>query len=78
MQGLEDKVVPPNQAEMMFDALKAKGLETYYITFPDEQHGFRQAENIKKAIDSEFYFYSLIFGYQPADDINFEEFNVGK
>lgn len=69
LQGLEDKVVPPNQAEMMFNALKEKGVETYYITFPDEQHGFRKAENIKKAIDSEFYFYSLVFGYQVADNL---------
>ena len=67
LQGLEDKVVPPNQAEMMYNALKEKGLPTDYVTFPDEQHGFRQAENIKKAIDSEFYFYSLVFGYQVAD-----------
>jgi dipeptidyl aminopeptidase/acylaminoacyl peptidase len=69
LQGLEDKVVPPNQAEMMFNALKEKGVETYYVTFPDEQHGFRKAENIKKAIDSEFYFYSLVFGYQVADNL---------
>ncbi len=69
LQGLEDKVVPPNQAQMMFNALKDKGVQTYYVTFPDEQHGFRKAENIKKAIDSEFYFYSLVFGYQVADHL---------
>ena len=68
-QGLEDRVVPPKQAEMMFNALKEKGVETYYVTFPDEQHGFRKAENIKKAIDSEFYFYSLVFDYQVADNL---------
>ncbi|BAW97054.1 prolyl oligopeptidase family protein [[Synechococcus] sp. NIES-970] len=66
-QGLEDKVVPPNQAEMMVDALKTKGLPVAYVPFAGEQHGFRQAENIKKALDSEFYFYSQIFGFTPAD-----------
>lgn len=49
-QGLEDKVVPPNQAEMMYNALKEKGIKTSYITFADEQHGFRKAENIKKSL----------------------------
>ena len=67
-QGLEDKVVPPNQAEMMVKALNDKGIETLYITFPDEQHGFRKAENIKKALDGEFYFYGQIFGYQIPED----------
>jgi dipeptidyl aminopeptidase/acylaminoacyl peptidase len=47
-QGLEDKVVPPNQAEMMFAAIKEKELPVAYVTFEDEGHGFRQADNIKK------------------------------
>ena len=68
-QGLEDKVVPPNQAEMMVEAIKQKGIPVAYITFADEGHGFRQADNIKKAIDSEFYFYSRVFGFEPADDL---------
>lgn len=63
-QGLEDKVVPPNQAEMMVKALENKGIKTIYITFPDEQHGFRKAENIKRALEVEFEFYSFIFNYQ--------------
>jgi dipeptidyl aminopeptidase/acylaminoacyl peptidase len=65
-QGLEDKVVPPNQAEMMVDALKAKGIPVEYVTFPDEQHGFRQAANIKRALTDEFSFYARIFGFEPA------------
>ncbi len=69
-QGLEDKVVPPNQAEMMVEAIKQKGIPVAYITFADEGHGFRQADNIKKAIDSEFYFYSRVFGFEPADDLD--------
>jgi dipeptidyl aminopeptidase/acylaminoacyl peptidase len=68
-QGLEDKVVPPNQAEMMVDALRAKGLPVAYVAFEGEQHGFRKAENIKRALDGEFYFYSRIFGFEPADVI---------
>jgi len=65
-QGLEDKVVPPNQAEMMVDALKAKGIPVEYVTFADEQHGFRQAANIKRALTDEFSFYARIFGFKPA------------
>ena len=68
-QGLEDKVVPPNQAEMMFEAIKAKGLPVAYIAFERESHGFRISENIKQALDSEFYFYSRVFGFEPADPI---------
>jgi dipeptidyl aminopeptidase/acylaminoacyl peptidase len=66
-QGLEDKVVPPNQAELMVEALRAKGLPVAYVTFEGEQHGFRKAENIKRALDAEFYFYARVFGYQPAE-----------
>jgi len=68
-QGLEDKVVPPNQAELMVDALRAKGLPVAYVAFEGEQHGFRKAENIKRALDSELYFYARIFGFEPADTI---------
>jgi dipeptidyl aminopeptidase/acylaminoacyl peptidase len=68
-QGLEDKVVPPNQAEMMVEALRQKGLPVAYVSFEGEQHGFRKAENIKRALDGEFYFYSQIFGFKPADEI---------
>ena len=68
-QGLEDRVVPPNQAEMMVEALKAKGLPVAYVPFAGEQHGFRQAESIKRALDAEFYFYSRLFGFTPADNL---------
>ena len=53
----------------MVDALKAKGLPVAYILFEGEQHGFRKAENIRRAIDSEFYFYSRVFGFEPADKL---------
>lgn len=68
-QGLEDKIVPPNQTEMMVEALKKKGLPVAYVLFEGEQHGFRKAENIKRALDGEFYFYSQIFNYEIADNI---------
>lgn len=68
-QGLEDKIVPPNQAEMMVVALKAKGLPVAYVLFAGEQHGFRRAENIKRALDGELYFYSRVFGFSLADQV---------
>jgi dipeptidyl aminopeptidase/acylaminoacyl peptidase len=68
-QGLEDKIVPPNQAEMMVEALRAKKLPVAYLTFEGEQHGFRQAANIKRSLDGEFYFYSRVFGFEPGDEI---------
>jgi dipeptidyl aminopeptidase/acylaminoacyl peptidase len=68
-QGLEDKVVPPNQAELMVEALRAKKLPVAYIAFEGEQHGFRQAKNIKRALDAELYFYSRVFNFTLADDI---------
>jgi dipeptidyl aminopeptidase/acylaminoacyl peptidase len=68
-QGAEDKVVPPNQAEMMVEALRAKKLPVAYVLFEGEQHGFRRAENIKRALDGEFYFYSRAFGFEPAEKI---------
>jgi len=68
-QGLEDRVVPPNQSEKMFEAVRAKKLPVAYLTFEGEQHGFRKAENIKRVLEAELYFYSKIFGFQPADSI---------
>ena len=68
-QGLEDKVVPPNQAEMMFNAVKSKGLPVAYLAFAGEQHGFRKAENMKRVLDAELYFYSKIFRFDPADPV---------
>ncbi|MEP6911971.1 MAG: S9 family peptidase [bacterium] len=66
-QGLEDKVVPPNQAEVMVDALREKGIPVAYLPFEGEQHGFRQAKNIKRALDAELYFYSRVFGFELAE-----------
>ena len=68
-QGLEDKVVPPNQAEMMVDALRAKGLPVAYVPFEGEQHGFRRSENIQRSLEAELYFYGQVFGFAPADTV---------
>ncbi len=68
-QGLEDRVVPPSQAEIMLEALRSRGLPVAYIPFEGEQHGFRRAENIKRALESEYYFYSQVFGFEPADEV---------
>jgi dipeptidyl aminopeptidase/acylaminoacyl peptidase len=57
-QGAEDPIVPPNQAAAMVEALKAKGLPFQYLLFDGEQHGFRRAQTIKRALDAELYFYS--------------------
>jgi dipeptidyl aminopeptidase/acylaminoacyl peptidase len=69
-QGLEDKVVPPNQAEKMADALRQKGIPVAYVSFPGEQHGFRRAANIRRAQDGELYFYARIFGFELAETLD--------
>ena len=68
-QGLEDRIVPPNQAEMMYEAVRSKGIPCAYLPFEGEQHGFRRAENIKRALEAELYFYSRVFGFDLADPI---------
>jgi dipeptidyl aminopeptidase/acylaminoacyl peptidase len=68
-QGLEDKIVPPNQAELIVSALRKKGLPVAYIAFEGEQHGFRIAKNIKRSLEGELYFYSQVFGLTLADPV---------
>lgn len=68
-QGLEDKVVPPNQAELMVEELKKNNIPVAYIPFEGEQHGFRRAENIKRTLEAELYFYSRVFNFELADKI---------
>ncbi len=67
MQGLDDPVVPPNQAESMVAALKRNGIPVAYLPFEGESHGFRQSSTVIKAIESEYYFYTRIFGIEPAE-----------
>jgi len=69
LQGLDDKVVPPNQSEMIFEALKKNCIPTAYIPFEGEGHGFRQPANNIKALNSELDFYGQIFGFTPAGEL---------
>jgi dipeptidyl aminopeptidase/acylaminoacyl peptidase len=69
LQGLEDEVVPPSQSEMIVDALRAKGVPVAYLGFEGEQHGFRRAENIRRALDAELSFYAQVLGFElPAGE----------
>jgi dipeptidyl aminopeptidase/acylaminoacyl peptidase len=68
-QGLEDQVVPPEQAEQMVRSLKEKGLPYAYLAFEGEQHGFRKAETIVRALEAELYFYSRVFGFELAQPV---------
>ncbi len=73
LQGEQDKVVPPEQAELMVKALQKRKLPYAYLTFPDEGHGFRLARSQIKAREAELSFFGQIFGFVPADasDPNF-------
>ena len=62
-QGLEDEIVPPNQSEAIVDALRSRGVPVTYVAFEGEQHGFRQAANIRRALDGELSFYAQVFGF---------------
>ncbi len=66
LQGLEDEVVPPNQSELIVDALKANGVPVAYLAFEGEQHGFRKAETIVRAAEAELSFYGQVFGFDPV------------
>jgi dipeptidyl aminopeptidase/acylaminoacyl peptidase len=59
-QGSEDKIVPPDQTELMVEALTRRGIAVGYLLFDGEQHGFRKADNIKRALDAELYFYAAL------------------
>jgi dipeptidyl aminopeptidase/acylaminoacyl peptidase len=68
-QGLEDKIVLPNQSELMVEALRNRRLPVAYLAFEGEGHGFRRAENIKRSLTAELYFYSRIFKFPLADSV---------
>ncbi|TYQ05721.1 UNVERIFIED_ORG: dipeptidyl aminopeptidase/acylaminoacyl peptidase [Zoogloea ramigera] len=65
-QGLDDKVVPPQQSEMMVDALRARGVPVAYVPLEGEGHGFRKGENIVRTLEAELYFYQRMFGLHDA------------
>jgi dipeptidyl aminopeptidase/acylaminoacyl peptidase len=69
-QGLEDTIVPAEQSETMFDALRDRGVPTAYVAYPGEYHGFTQEENIKRTLEAELYFYSRVFGFKIADEVS--------
>jgi dipeptidyl aminopeptidase/acylaminoacyl peptidase len=68
-QGLEDRIVPPNQARRMADAQRKKKLPVAHIEFDGEQHGFRKSENVKRALEGELFFFSKILGFGLADPV---------
>ena len=77
-QGLDDRVVPPEQALTMVNALRQKQMPVAYLPFEGESHGFRKAETIQRALEAELYFYGRIFRFKPADELPVVPiFNIG-
>lgn len=70
LQGLDDKIVLPNQAEMMVDALRKQGIPVAYVAYAGEGHGFRRAENIIHSRQAELSFYARVLGITPADELS--------
>jgi len=68
-QGAEDKAVPPRQSRAIVEAVRARGRPVAYIEFPGEQHGFRRAANIRRALEAELYFLGRVLGFTPADAV---------
>jgi dipeptidyl aminopeptidase/acylaminoacyl peptidase len=69
LQGADDEVVPPSQSEAVVEALEANGLPYAYLLFAGEQHGFRRADTIRRALEAEAYFYSRVLGFDLADEV---------
>ncbi len=68
-QGAEDKVVPPNQSELIVEALRTRKVPVAYLLYPGEGHGFRKPANIIRSLQSELSFYGQVFGFTPADQL---------
>ncbi|WP_219418069.1 S9 family peptidase [Pseudonocardia nigra] len=69
LQGAEDAIVPPSQSEQIVEALRARRVPVAYLLFDGEQHGFRRAENIRRALDAELSFYGQVLGFElPAGE----------
>ena len=77
LQGLEDEIVPPSQAEAIVGALAAGGVPHAYVPFEGEQHGFRKAENVIRSLEVELWFYGRVLGFDPADEIAAPDGAVG-
>jgi dipeptidyl aminopeptidase/acylaminoacyl peptidase len=69
LQGLEDKVVPPSQAEAVVAALAANGVPHAYLAFEGEGHGFRGEAAIRRTLEARLSFLGAVFGFEPADDL---------
>ncbi len=69
LQGLDDRVVPASQSQVVYEALRDRGVPCAYIAFAGEAHGFRHAATIRRALEAELYFFSRVMGLTPADDI---------
>ncbi|MBC3190880.1 S9 family peptidase [Pseudonocardia sp. C8] len=76
LQGDEDAIVPPNQSEMIVDALRSRGVPVAYLLFRGEQHGFRRAESIRRALDAELAFYSRVFGFALPEEEGIEPVEI--
>ncbi|MDP1818742.1 MAG: prolyl oligopeptidase family serine peptidase [Acidimicrobiales bacterium] len=75
-QGLDDPIVPPNQAEMIVEALRARNVPVAYMAFEGEQHGFRQGANIRAALDGELSFYAQVLGFELPPDEGIEPVEI--
>ncbi len=69
LQGADDKVVPPSQAELIVGALQERGIPHAYLLFEGEGHGFRKTENIVRSLEAELSFYAQVLGFEPGDDV---------
>jgi dipeptidyl aminopeptidase/acylaminoacyl peptidase len=69
LQGLDDPVVPPNQSQMIYEALRARGLPVALLTFAGERHGFDKAENNIRALEAELYFYARVFKFERPEEV---------
>jgi dipeptidyl aminopeptidase/acylaminoacyl peptidase len=67
LQGLDDPIVPPSQAERFRDALVAKGVPHAYLPFEGESHGFRRADTIIAALEAEVSFFGQVMAFTPPD-----------
>ena len=78
LQGDEDKIVPPNQAEMMYDALTSKNIPATLVLYEGEQHGFRMSYTVRHALNSEYSFYCKIFGFDAQKEEDLEDVEIGE
>ena len=72
LQGSEDAIVPPAQSETIVNALRQRQVPVAYLLFEGEQHGFRRAENIRRALDAELSFYARVLGFTLPDGEDIE------